>query len=47
MTNLIGHEVDAWAQLSQQDNCFLHLYGKRQVRDGRKMGHINQFYGLG
>jgi 5-(carboxyamino)imidazole ribonucleotide synthase len=47
MTNLIGHEVDAWAELSRKDNCFLHLYGKRQVRDGRKMGHINQFYGLG
>ena len=47
MTNLIGHEVDAWSQLSQKDNCFLHLYGKRQVREGRKMGHINQLYGLG
>lgn len=44
MTNLIGHDVDAWADLAADgdtgtDTC-LHLYGKHQARPGRKMGHI-------
>jgi 5-(carboxyamino)imidazole ribonucleotide synthase len=40
MTNLIGNEVDAWTELSGQPDTFVHLYGKRAVRDGRKMGHV-------
>jgi len=40
MTNLIGTEVEAWAELSSQPDTFVHLYGKRAVRDGRKMGHV-------
>jgi 5-(carboxyamino)imidazole ribonucleotide synthase len=40
MTNLIGHEVEAWAELSGQPDTFVHLYAKRAVRDGRKMGHV-------
>jgi 5-(carboxyamino)imidazole ribonucleotide synthase len=40
MTNLIGTEVDAWAELAGQPDTFVHLYGKRAVRDGRKMGHV-------
>jgi 5-(carboxyamino)imidazole ribonucleotide synthase len=40
MTNLIGKDVDAWAELSGQPDTFVHLYGKRAVRDGRKMGHV-------
>ncbi len=40
MTNLIGNEVEAWAELSVQPDTFVHLYGKRAVRDGRKMGHV-------
>ncbi|GIU66412.1 5-(carboxyamino)imidazole ribonucleotide synthase [Candidatus Phycosocius spiralis] len=47
MTNLIGYDVDAWPQLSQKENGYLHLYGKRQVREGRKMGHITELYGFG
>lgn len=42
MTNLIGHEADDWAQLLEDPHCRLHLYGKRQAKPGRKMGHINQ-----
>jgi 5-(carboxyamino)imidazole ribonucleotide synthase len=37
MTNLIGHDVDAWQSLATQGG--LELYGKRSVRPGRKMGH--------
>ncbi len=40
MTNLIGNEVEAWAELSGQPDTFVHLYGKRAVREGRKMGHV-------
>lgn len=40
MTNLIGKDVDAWADLAGQPDTFVHLYGKRAVRDGRKMGHV-------
>jgi len=41
MINLIGHDADAWARWLETDNAVLHLYGKRQTRDGRKMGHVN------
>jgi 5-(carboxyamino)imidazole ribonucleotide synthase len=42
MTNLIGHDVDAWGDLIADPDVRLHLYGKREVRDGRKMGHVNR-----
>jgi 5-(carboxyamino)imidazole ribonucleotide synthase len=42
MTNLIGNEVEAWAELAGQPDTFVHLYGKRAVRDGRKMGHVTR-----
>ncbi len=41
MQNLIGHDVDAWAQLAAEPGACLHLYGKREAREGRKMGHVN------
>ncbi len=41
MTNLIGHEADAWTQLLEDPHCRLHLYGKRKTKPGRKMGHVN------
>lgn len=42
MTNLIGHEVDAWRTLAADLQVRLHLYGKRTARKGRKMGHVNR-----
>ena len=42
MTNLIGHEGLAWNSLAPEVGGFLHLYGKRDARAGRKMGHINR-----
>jgi 5-(carboxyamino)imidazole ribonucleotide synthase len=42
MTNLIGDEVKAWEALADEPNTFLHLYGKRDIRAGRKMGHVNR-----
>lgn len=39
MRNLIGPEVDAWADYLADPLCRLHLYGKGHGRAGRKMGH--------
>jgi 5-(carboxyamino)imidazole ribonucleotide synthase len=42
MRNLIGHDADRWAQLLAEEGACLHLYGKRETRDGRKMGHVTR-----
>ncbi len=40
MENIIGEEIENWRDLL---GCAgLHIYGKRVVRPGRKMGHITQ-----
>lgn len=40
MLNLIGDDVNTIAPyLTQKDTC-VHLYGKTDIREGRKMGHI-------
>ena len=42
MTNLIGNDVSsALAYAAIPDTC-LHLYGKAEIRPGRKMGHVNR-----
>jgi 5-(carboxyamino)imidazole ribonucleotide synthase len=46
MLNLIGHDVDDWPSLSAEPDVRLHLYGKRQTRDGRKMGHATRLGAL-
>jgi 5-(carboxyamino)imidazole ribonucleotide synthase len=40
MENIIGAEVDAWETMAQSGA--LHLYGKRQPRPGRKVGHVTR-----
>ena len=40
MINLIGYDVNNINALLDAPNACLHLYGKKQARDGRKMGHI-------
>ena len=42
MTNLIGSEVLDVEKLSKDSSIGIHLYGKNDVKDGRKMGHINK-----
>ena len=43
MVNLLGdvwkNNVLAADKILQDSNVKLHLYGKREARDGRKMGH--------
>lgn len=42
MTNLIGREIEAWPELAGEAGAALHVYGKREAREGRKMGHVNR-----
>ena len=40
MHNLIGDQADKWADWLAQPNASLHMYGKTESREGRKMGHV-------
>jgi 5-(carboxyamino)imidazole ribonucleotide synthase len=42
MTNLIGDEAEAWRTLAGEPGARVHLYGKSEIRPGRKMGHVNR-----
>ncbi len=42
MTNLLGDEVDDWLEYAAEPHTRVHLYGKRDAKPGRKMGHINR-----
>jgi 5-(carboxyamino)imidazole ribonucleotide synthase len=42
MDNLIGHDVDAWTELTREPSACVHLYGKHEARTGRKMGHVTR-----
>lgn len=42
MENLIGDAVLRWPQLLAEPGAHLHLYGKREARPGRKMGHVTR-----
>ncbi|WP_323803664.1 5-(carboxyamino)imidazole ribonucleotide synthase [Sulfitobacter litoralis] len=41
MENLIGDDMDRVPELARQRDTALHLYGKADVKLGRKMGHVN------
>lgn len=47
MTNLLGAEADGWAEPLADPDMHLHLYGKAEARDGRKMGHVTRLLPLG
>ncbi len=40
MHNLLGDEIARWPALLADPAAHLHLYGKRDARPGRKMGHV-------
>jgi 5-(carboxyamino)imidazole ribonucleotide synthase len=44
MTNLLGDDSLHWAALASEPGTAIHLYGKAEARDGRKMGHINRIH---
>ena len=41
MENLIGDDLDRVPELAATPHAALHLYGKAEVKAGRKMGHVN------
>jgi len=42
MHNLIGEDAEEWRDILAQPDLCLHLYGKLEVRPGRKMGHVTR-----
>ncbi len=42
MDNLLGPAITAWPELLAEPGARLHLYGKREVRAGRKLGHVTR-----
>jgi len=45
MTNLIGEEINTLDGIADEQNAFIHLYGKRDIKPARKMGHVNRIIG--
>jgi 5-(carboxyamino)imidazole ribonucleotide synthase len=45
MENLIGADMDRLPDLMRDPRAALHLYGKAEVKPGRKMGHVNRVTG--
>ncbi len=46
MLNLLGDEVEGWTKLVHEPETRVHLYGKRDAKPGRKMGHVNKVKSL-
>jgi 5-(carboxyamino)imidazole ribonucleotide synthase len=42
MENLIGRDVERAPQILAEGGAHLHLYGKGEAREGRKMGHVTR-----
>ena len=42
MENLLGDEIFACPELARLPGAVVHDYGKKQSRDGRKMGHVTR-----
>lgn len=47
MENLIGDEAGRWPEILAEPGARLHLYGKREARPGRKMGHVTRLVSFG
>ena len=45
MLNLIGADVEQVPELARNSANAIHLYGKSEVKAGRKMGHVNRRLG--
>jgi 5-(carboxyamino)imidazole ribonucleotide synthase len=42
MDNILGHDVERWPDLLAEPGARLHIYGKAEVRPGRKLGHVTR-----
>jgi 5-(carboxyamino)imidazole ribonucleotide synthase len=45
MANLVGDEAAGWPAILADPAAHLHLYGKKDARPGRKMGHVTRLLG--
>ncbi len=45
MENLIGEDMNRLPELLADPKASIHLYGKAEVKTGRKMGHVNRVQG--
>ena len=44
MENIVGDATERWLDFLAEPNTHLHLYGKRETRPGRKMGHVTRVW---
>jgi 5-(carboxyamino)imidazole ribonucleotide synthase len=44
MENLVGAQADDWQAILADETAHLHLYGKHESREGRKMGHVTRLH---
>ncbi|MBV8888450.1 MAG: 5-(carboxyamino)imidazole ribonucleotide synthase [Alphaproteobacteria bacterium] len=44
MKNLVGRDVEKWRDALNDPLTKLHLYGKAEVKPGRKMGHVTRLH---
>ncbi len=44
MQNLIGVEAEAWHDIMSEARASVRLYGKQEMRPGRKMGHVTRVF---
>lgn len=42
MTNLLGRDVENWRAVLDEPDAKLHIYGKKKIQPGRKMGHVTR-----
>ena len=42
MDNLLGAAIETWPAVLAEPGARLHLYGKREIRPGRKLGHVTR-----
>ncbi len=47
MKNLIGCDAEEWGKYLENGDLRLHLYGKKAIRPGRKMGHVTRLFPVG
>ncbi|MGE3623872.1 MAG: 5-(carboxyamino)imidazole ribonucleotide synthase [Bdellovibrionales bacterium] len=45
MHNLLGDDIGRWPDLLKQPDACVHIYGKAEARQGRKMGHVTHLKG--
>lgn len=44
MENLIGDDIRKVPAIAREKDAAIHLYGKAEAREGRKMGHVNRIH---